>query len=139
MISCSLLKMPSLNTLSQFSQDTGHVLLLRERATSPPSETWRFRFNQSCHSPSLQGMLTKPLVNLIQAQGISQSVDREMVLSSKKRLNRFRNTQQANSVLIHLTPELRRVQLAQEKGASSRFSVLPLDGRVWVFSPQRRI
>ena len=78
-------------------------------------------------SPSLQAseMLTKPLVDLILAQDIRQSVDRTMVLSSKKRirrLNRFRNTQQANSVLIHLTPELRRcVQLAQEKGLPHGF------------------
>ena len=55
--------------------------------------------------------LTKPLVDLIQSQDTSQTVDRETVPGSKKsirRLNRFRSTQLANSVLNRLTPELRR-------------------------------
>ena len=84
-------------------------------------------------SPSLQAseILTKPLVDLIQSQDTSQTVDREMVSSSKKsirRVNRLRITQQANNVLNRLTPELKRcVELAQEKGASSWLSVLPLE------------
>ena len=76
-------------------------------------------------------MLTKPLVDLIQSQDTSQTVDRETVSGSKKsirRLSRLRNTQQANSVLNRLTLQLRHcVELAQEKGASSWLSVLPLE------------
>ena len=75
-------------------------------------------------SPSLQAseILTKPLVDQIQSQDTSQTVDREMVFSSKKsirRVSRLRITQQANNVLNRLTPELKRcVELPQEKGTS---------------------
>ena len=79
-------------------------------------------------SPSFQAseMLTKPLVDLIESQDTSLTVDREMVSGGKKsirKLNRLRNIQQANSVQNLLTSELRRcMELAQEKGASSGLS-----------------
>ena len=90
-------------------------------------------------SPSFQAseMLTKPLVDLIESQDTSQTVDREMVSGGKKsirKFNRLRNIQQANSVQNLLTSELRRcMELAQEKGASSWLSVLPLEEHVFFF------
>ena len=83
-------------------------------------------------------MLTKPLVDLIESQDTSQTVDRETISGGKKSsrtLNRLRNIQQANSVQNLLTLELRRcMELAQEKGASSLLSVLPIEEHVFFIS-----
>ena len=75
--------------------------------------------------------LTAPLVAMIIAQEVNQTIDPDSISAIKKNIrksNRQRQVQLAVNVYDQLPPQLKRcVDLAKEKGSSSWLSVLPLE------------
>ena len=75
--------------------------------------------------------LTAPLVAMIIAKEVNQTIDPDSISAVKKNIrksNRQRQVQLAVNVYDQLPPQLKRcVDLAKEKGSSSWLSVLPLE------------